>query len=307
MQDYVLIIVAIALLACVGYLVEKKENKTKEKKKKQEAIIENKEMSAPLVGTSIVEEPLVEPIVTEEVISAEQSNETAEPEAAPMEVENVVEENVENPIIEETTDEAIVENQFDSFEPQIEVSETEIGPEIKPEESQEEVSEVVEPNVEEIQNEEIPFEPIDEQFNEISEIETFGPIEESENMIEEVTVEDFPVVENEVQDTLPEENNGETSEVEIESQFPTQEEQEESLEEIRNIFETTIDAPIPSELTDGTGELILDNDTSIDHDFETLLTDESIEEMKEEIPEVKETKKEDFRVLDDDDEDLWKF
>lgn len=327
-SGWIILVVAIALLACVGYLVEKKENKTKEKKKQQETIMANEGIIAPIVENPNIEESVIEPIVQEQNIETsvvEQpevvtETQVTDPENVTLESpeENSIVENVPENIFGEIQPELVEESNNINEEPaeNVEpiVEEISDSPVIEEEQSME--------NVEETPiTEEVTFEPVDEQFSDITELESFGPVEEEiESGIEEVAVEEFPEVETvseeppatvefieETLETPIVEDVQSDVVAEMETQIPTEEEQEASLEEIRNIFETTVDAPVHSELTDGTGELILDNDTSIDHDFETLLNDESIEEIKEAIPEVKETKKEDFSVLDDDDEDLWKF
>ena len=62
-----------------------------------------------------------------------------------------------------------------------------------------------------------------------------------------------------------------------------------------------------SELIDNTDELLLSGDPTIDQDFKSLLEDEELEELEVELPPIEETKKEDFKSIDDDDEDLWTF
>ena len=62
-----------------------------------------------------------------------------------------------------------------------------------------------------------------------------------------------------------------------------------------------------NELTNSSEDLMLNNEEDeIDHDFQNLLEDDD-SDLEIDIPPIEETKKEDFKTLDDDDEDLWTF
>ncbi len=62
---------------------------------------------------------------------------------------------------------------------------------------------------------------------------------------------------------------------------------------------------LKSELTDGSGDLILDNEIGIDKEFESLLQEDV--ELKQQFTSLDNEKKEEFKSLDDEDEDLWSF
>ena len=52
--------------------------------------------------------------------------------------------------------------------------------------------------------------------------------------------------------------------------------------------------------------MLSNEEDEIDHDFQNLLEDDD-SDLEIDIPPIEETKKEDFKSLDDDDEDLWTF
>jgi hypothetical protein len=311
MQNYVwiMIVIALVLFACIGYLVDKKEQETKEKKERQKNI-EKEEMATSIVEAPVSEQPVEEISNIASVPSEETSNESMKT----SEESKPLEEKQEEPSTLE--------------EPANDVSEVEEVPEIEANTDKG----VEDSKLEEVVPEETPFEPIDEQFDDIVELESFGPLDEteSENPVEEVqtvetkesdeTEESKPLEEKQEELSTLEEPANDIPEIEevpeIETNldkavedFPLEEEipQETQPEEISNIFETNVEEPTHSELTDDSANLSLDNDTTIDHDFENLLNDEILEEIPKDIKEVEETKKEDFKALDDDDEDLWKF
>lgn len=240
---WIMIILAIALLACVGYLVDKKEKKQKKKKDKKIETI------APEVTVS-QEEAEVQPIEPQFEIPQDESVETVTSQEETIETEIPQEESVETVAPQEE-----VENQ-----PSEEVSE-----EITEEPVMEEIS------VEELQTPILEQEEIEEtaieENNDISELETFEPID---NVDAEEPVESV----------------------------------EESTEEVEEL--TPVQQP-RSELIDSSDELLLEGDSSIDHDFQSLLEDEDMEELEVDLPPIEETKKEDFKSIDDDDEDLWTF
>lgn len=234
---WIMIILGVALLACIGYVVDKKEKKVKSKKIEE------------LSNETNVVVPTVEqvPNKLEEVV--EPIEEIVQP------VEEVMETPVEQPIVEEII-------------PTEEVSESVV-------QSNEEM--IQEPQIEEIQVEEM----------DTQEEEKTLEVEETVNQTEEVVE---PIFEG------------------IESFEPIKEENLENIESIQEPVEELIPVEQPrSELTDGSEELILDGDPTIDQDFQSLLEDEEMEELEVELPPIEETKKEDFKSIDDDDEDLWTF
>lgn len=235
---WIMIILAIALLACVGYLVDKKEKKQKKK-------VDNKNEAITPEVTVSKEEAEVQPIEPQFELPQEESVETVDAKEETMETEIPQEESVEA-----TDSQEEVENQLSE-----EITEEPVMEEISVEELQTPI----------LEQEEIKETAIEEN-NDISELETFEPIDSvSEEPVESV---------------------------------------EESTEEIEEL--TPVEQP-RSELIDSSDELLLEGDSSIDHDFQSLLEDEDMEELEVDLPPIEETKKEDFKSIDDDDEDLWTF
>lgn len=243
---WIMIILGVALLACIGYVVDKREKKVKNKK---------------------IEE-----------LSNEQNVVVPTIEQTPNQVEEVVVQPVEE----------VIENTEITEQPSVE--ETVIAEEVV-----QPVEEVVETPIEQ-QTEELVQEP---QIEEIKVEEMVAPVEE-ETVIE-------PALE-----PLVEEENTESVNITEEVKEPTFEE----IESFEPISEEVLEEPVEeltpveqprSELTDGSEELLLDGDPTIDQDFQSLLEDEEMEELEVELPPIEETKKEDFKSIDDDDEDLWTF
>ncbi len=63
---------------------------------------------------------------------------------------------------------------------------------------------------------------------------------------------------------------------------------------------------VANELTNSVGDLVLDNQTEIDREFEKFLQEED-DELKQQFSSLNSEKKEEFKSLDDEDEDLWSF
>lgn len=141
--------------------------------------------------------------------------------------------------------------------------------------------------------------------------------------VDEVRVEEYvqPMTEetiSEVVEPVAGETGSEVAEPVAEETEPIEQQFEEiesfePITSVENVMENNkqeelipVEQP-RSELIDNTDELLLSGDPTIDQDFKSLLEDEELEELEVELPPIEETKKEDFKSIDDDDENLWTF
>ncbi len=231
---------------------------------------------------------------TEEQSVEEYSEENVEP------FESVEEENMD------TEEQPVEEYAEENVEPFESVEEASLDTEEQPVE--EYVEENAEPfeSVEEasLNTEEQPVEEYAEE-NKDSAINDLNSFDADELILEGIPKMEIPSTTSEIEEDLFSPENTDT----LKEPFSYEDFTLDNIPYMEPINFSTTDINsqnVANELTNSVGDLVLDNQTEIDREFEKFLQEED-DELKQQFSSLNSEKKEEFKSLDDEDEDLWSF
>ncbi len=238
--------------------------------------------------------------VEEENLDIEEQPVEEYPEESVELFESVEEENLD------TEEQPVEEYSEENVEPFESVEEASLDTEEQPVE--EYVEENAEPfeSVEEasLDTEEQPVEEYAEE-NKDSAINDLNSFDADELILEGIPKMEIPSTTSEIEEDLFSPENTDT----LKEPFSYEDFTLDNIPYMEPINFSTTDINsqnVANELTNSVGDLVLDNQTEIDREFEKFLQEED-DELKQQFSSLNSEKKEEFKSLDDEDEDLWSF